>query len=56
MKYTLATLPFVANVATAHSGHDHGAWNAPLLHALWMAPIAMAAIAATYFVVKKIKK
>lgn len=56
MKYTLACLPFVAGVAVAHPGHDHSSWTAPLLHALWLAPIAVAAVFATYFIVKKIKK
>ncbi len=56
MKHALTLLPVVAGVAMAHPGHDHSAWDAPLLHALWLAPIAVAAIAVTYFVVKKIKK
>lgn len=56
MKYVLGILSFVAGVAAAHPGHDHSDWTAPFLHALWYAPIAVAVIAATYFIVKKIKK
>lgn len=56
MKYALAALVSVTGIAAAHPGHNHADWTAPFLHALWMAPIAVAAVATTYFVVKKIKK
>ncbi len=56
MKYLLTTLAFMASLASAHPGHDHSAWSAPFLHALWLAPIVVAAVATTYYVVKKIKK
>ncbi len=54
MKYTLALLPFVAGVAAAHPGHDHSAWTAPFLHAIWLAPIVAATIFAIYAIAKKI--
>ncbi|MBS9781742.1 MAG: hypothetical protein KGV56_04540 [Gammaproteobacteria bacterium] len=56
MKYLIATLPFLATIAAAHPGHDHSSWTAPLLHALWIAPIAIAAVFAVRFVFKKISK
>lgn len=56
MKYFLSTLPFWATIAAAHPGHDHGAWTAPFLHALWIAPIAVATVFAVRFLLKKISK
>ncbi len=56
MKYFIATLPFLASIAAAHPGHDHSSWTAPLLHALWIAPIAVAAFLAVRVVFKKISK
>ncbi len=56
MKYALSTLAFVTSVAMAHPGHDHSHWSAVYLHALWLAPVAVTALVATYFVFKKIKK
>lgn len=55
---SLLTLSGLAasGVALAHPGHDHGSWTAPLLHALWLAPIAIAVVATFFYIRKKITK
>lgn len=56
MKYTLLTAPLLTSLAMAHPGHDHAALTAPLLHALWFSPIAVAVIGVAYFARKKFFK
>lgn len=56
MKYTLATLPLLSTLAMAHPGHDHSAATAPLLHALWIAPVAVAIIGVMFLLRKMFSK
>lgn len=55
---SLLTLSGLAatGIALAHPGHDHGAWTAPFLHALWLAPVAIVVVAAFLYIRKKITK
>lgn len=57
MKYILASLAVLSTHAVmAHPGHDHSSWTAPLLHALWIMPAAIALVAAVYIIRKKTNK
>lgn len=56
MKTILATSTVFSSIALAHPGHDHSAVSAIFLHALWIAPVAVAAVAAVYFLRKKSTK
>lgn len=57
MKYILASLTALSTQAVmAHPGHDHSAWSAPFLHALWIMPAAIALVAAVYIIRKKTNK
>ncbi len=58
MKKTLfaMTTLAVSGLALAHPGHDHSAWTAPLLHALWIAPAVIATVAAVVILRKKFSK
>ncbi|NRA62789.1 MAG: hypothetical protein HRU25_18215 [Psychrobium sp.] len=48
-RFTLgALLATASSVTFAHSGHDHSAPESNLIHLLWLAPIAIAAIYGAY--------
>lgn len=56
-KILLATTALTASgLALAHPGHDHSSWTAPLLHALWIAPVAVALVAGVVVLRKKFTK
>ncbi len=56
MKYTLAFLSLLTTMAMAHPGHDHASITAPLLHALWYLPMAVALLGAAYLLYKSFFK
>ncbi len=52
-RFTLGVLLAAASSATfAHSGHDHSAPESSIIHLLWLAPIAIAAIYGAYRIKK----
>lgn len=58
MKATLTTLllAVTAAPALAHPGHDHGSLLAFMEHAVWLAPLALAVVAAVAFSKKQSQK
>ncbi|MBS9777464.1 MAG: hypothetical protein KGV50_01755 [Gammaproteobacteria bacterium] len=56
MKYILTSLLMVTSIVSAHPGHDHGSWTAPLLHALWIAPVLTAGALAIRYLLNKASK
>lgn len=55
MKFLSLLLALSAATAFAHPGHDHGSWTAPIIHFIWLLPLAIAAIVLVLFISKKLK-
>jgi len=49
-------LMLLSTVAVAHPGHDHAAWESPLLHTLFYGAIAAIGVAAVARVIKAKRK
>lgn len=49
----LILLTLISSSAMAHPGHDHDAASSDLLHLLWLAPVALAVIAAVVIIRKR---